>query len=278
MRPTSLKERLQASLRSVALSILARSQRERPEASLRCLFAHHCFDDERLPLERLIKRLLADGFVFVSTERVVAIADGRVEPVGHELHLSFDDGFANVLENALPILERFQVPVTFFVPSDAVGALPDSPLRHGVGLSRGRRPIEMADWVGLRAAGGRGFLEVGAHTSSHVRLSAVSADAKRLTEEVGDAKAEIEDHVGCPCRWFAAPYGQPADVDPGSVVAVRAAGYEALFRAYRGDVNPARIDRWSIPRNHFEPYWPLAHVRYFARGGAGLRDLLALQL
>ena len=55
---------------------------------------------------------------------------------------------------------------------------------------------------------------------------------------------------------------------------MRAAGYEALFRAYRGDVSPARIDRWSIPRNHFEPYWPLAHVRYFARGGAGLRDLL----
>ena len=136
MRPTSLKGWLQAGLRSVALSILARRQRERPEASLRCLFAHHCFDDERLPLERLIKRLLAEGFHFVPAERVVAIADGRAEPVGHELHLSFDDGFANVLTNALPILERFKVPVTVFVPSDAVGALPTSPARHGV------RPVE----------------------------------------------------------------------------------------------------------------------------------------
>ena len=226
--------------RSAALSLLALRQHERPEASLRCLFGHHCFDDERPAAERLIKRLLAEGFHFVSTEHVVAVADGLAQPVGHELHLSFDDGFANVLENALPILEPFKVPVTVFVPSDAVGALPDSPLRHGVGLSRGRRPIKMADWAGLRAAVGRGLLEVGAHTSSHVRLSAVSADAKRLKEEVGDAKAEIEDHLGCPCRWFAAPYGQPADVDPGSVEAVRAAGYEALFRAYRGDVSPAR--------------------------------------
>ena len=61
MRPTSLQG-------MVARPLVPRpldpgpASRERPEASLRCLFAHHCFDDERLPLERLIKRLLAEGF------------------------------------------------------------------------------------------------------------------------------------------------------------------------------------------------------------------------
>ena len=125
----------------------------------------------------------------------------------------------------------------------------------------------MADWAGLRAAADRGFLEVGAHTRTHVRLSAVSSDARRLSEEVGDAKTEIEDRLGQPCRWFAAPYGRPEDVDPRSIAAVQAAGYEALFRAYRGTVRPGSVDRWSIPRHHFEPHWPFKHVLYFARGG-----------
>src|SRR3954470_12090273 len=159
MRPTSAREWTQRAVRWLVLSILAQKRRERPAVSLRCIFGHHCFDDEIVPLAHLIERLLLEGFTFVPAERVVAIADGQVQPAARELHLSFDDGFANVLTNALPIFERLNVPATFFVPSDAVGALPSSPLRHGVGLSKGRQPIEMADWAGLRAAVDRGLLE-----------------------------------------------------------------------------------------------------------------------
>ena len=266
-RPNSAAERTRAAIREIALSILSIVARGSLQPSLRCIFAHHCFDDERLPLKDLIERLIGEGFIFVPAERVVAIAEGRVQPAARELHLSFDDGFANVLTNALPILERCGVPVTFFVPSVCIGTLPTSPRRHGVGLALGRRPIEMADWVELRAAAAHGLLEVGAHTATHVRLSDVSSDAKRLREEVADARAEIEDRLGRACRWFAAPYGQRADVDLHSIEAVRAAGYEALFRAYRGDVRPGSVNRWNIPRGHFEPHWPMAHVLYFARGG-----------
>ena len=51
-----------------------------------------------------------------------------------------------------------------------------------------------------------------------------------------------------------------------SLALTKAAGYEACFGAFRGSMTPGSTDLFAIPRHHFEPEWPAAHVKYFARG------------
>jgi peptidoglycan/xylan/chitin deacetylase (PgdA/CDA1 family) len=51
---------------------------------------------------------------FVGADDVLEILEGR-KSIEHNLfHLSFDDGFKNVIVNALPVLRDYRVPATFF--------------------------------------------------------------------------------------------------------------------------------------------------------------------
>lgn len=52
--------------------------------------------------------------VITVAEAFTMRAEGRV-PKRHTITLSFDDGYANNVEVALPIIEKYRVPVTFFV-------------------------------------------------------------------------------------------------------------------------------------------------------------------
>ena len=87
-----------------------------------------------------------------------------------------------------------------------------------------------------------------------------------MEDEIFGSKADIERQLGMPCPYISWPYGRLSDADDRSLAMVREAGYEACFGAWRGQVLPGHTDQFSIPRHHFEPQWPLSHVRYFASG------------
>lgn len=69
-------------------------------------------------LEGLVQRLRADGYRFVSLDGLV-----RTTCAGHRttglVCLTFDDGYQDNLENALPLLERLKVPFTVYIPTAA---------------------------------------------------------------------------------------------------------------------------------------------------------------
>jgi peptidoglycan/xylan/chitin deacetylase (PgdA/CDA1 family) len=57
----------------------------------------------------------------ISVGRLLAdMRGGRLQP--HSLAVTFDDGFANNLHIALPILERYGVPATFFLTAGSIGS------------------------------------------------------------------------------------------------------------------------------------------------------------
>ena len=81
-----------------------------------------------------------------------------------------------------------------------------------------------------------------------------------------DQKKDIENQLGIECKYISWPVGGQEDTDDVSRAFTEKAGYKACFGALRGTIRPGSCDRYFIPRHHFEPHWPLSHIKYFAKG------------
>jgi peptidoglycan/xylan/chitin deacetylase (PgdA/CDA1 family) len=246
--------------RGVALSIGSRLVPPRDRGpSLRPLYCHFVFDEQLAAFEALLGELQRIGR-FVDTATVIRIARGEMAVEETLFHLSFDDGFRNVVTNALPVLQQQGVPAIVFVPT----ALLDNPSTVGIPRSPPFDRMEMASWTDMERALAMGF-EVGSHTRTHARLSDISHSDAVIEDEICGSKADIERRLGS-CRYISWPYGRMSDSNARSLDAVRRAGFEACFGAFRGRVLSGVTDPFRIPRHHIEANWPLSHVRYFAAG------------
>ncbi|MFC5580533.1 polysaccharide deacetylase family protein [Rhodanobacter terrae] len=167
---------------------------------------------------------MSDAMPYLQGER-----SGRVAVV------TLDDGYADNLESALPILQRHGFSATCYVVSGSIGRYNEwDDERLGV-----RKPLmsvqQLRDWR-------HGGMEVGAHTVSHPRLTQCS-DAQ-LRDEIRGSKATLEDRLGVPVTQFCYPYG---DADDRVAGAVREAGFAAATTTRRGRA-VAGMDLWQLPR------------------------------
>jgi peptidoglycan/xylan/chitin deacetylase (PgdA/CDA1 family) len=110
--------------------------------------------------------------------------------------LTFDDGYADLIEEALPKLIEHGFPATVFVTT---GWLRDA----GRGAA-GTAPGRMLSWAQLAKLAAAG-IEVAAHSHSHPQLDQISGT--RLRADLGDCKQLLEDRLGRPVRSLAYPYG-----------------------------------------------------------------------
>lgn len=76
--------------------------------------------------EKTIRFLLKKKYHFVSLQEAVRILESKQERKKHYVAMTFDDGYASIL-NALPLLEKYAIPTTFFINS---ANLDDQKNRH----------------------------------------------------------------------------------------------------------------------------------------------------
>lgn len=167
--------------------------------------------------------------------------------------LTFDDGYTDFLEHAVPVLDRYGMTSTLYVVAGRLGGSnewDDGP----------RLPIMDAAQVRAVAAAGH---EVGSHTMTHPRLAGV--DAETLAVEVGRSRYVLEDVLQSEVPGFCYPYGS---FDAAAADAVRAAGYD--HACVTGDYDPG--DRFTLPRCYVSPGDTAAHlVARMARHGLRVR-------
>lgn len=174
-----------------------------------------------LPLEQAVAALRAGTL----PERAVA--------------LTFDDGYASVVETAWPLLEERGHPATLFV---VTGCLTDGLRfpwdRHDPDPHRLR--IARADE--LLDAAGRG-LDFGSHTVTHPWLPALDRDA--LKRELVDSRLVLEELLGRQVSSLAYPTG---GWTPEVRDAAEEAGYRCAVTVDRG-LNTARTPALSLRRS-----------------------------
>jgi len=260
--------RLRELARGITLSILGSIPWHRPVPSLRLLYCHYVFDDQVARFDAVLRLLCSMG-TFVDTATVIRVVKGNL-PVNQDMfHLSFDDGFKNIISNALPVLRHYDIPAVFFVPTRLImGAAGTGSIGQA---SPWTENIEMATWNDLEKAASIGF-EIGSHTRTHARFSDISRSASAIENEIFGSKDDLERRLGS-CRYISWPYGRISDADVQTLEAVERAGYDGCFGAFRSRVYPGVTNRFRIPRHHFESNWPLSHIKYFAMGGMESRAI-----
>ncbi|MGY1751783.1 polysaccharide deacetylase family protein [Blastococcus sp. SYSU D01042] len=178
---------------------------------------------------RLLRRL---GLRGVSLAELVRATDrgGAAGLVG----LTFDDGYTDFLDHAVPVLRRHGMTGTVYVVAgrlDGQNAWDEGPRLDLVG----------ADGVRAIAAAGH---EVGSHTLHHAHLR--GAEPAVLAEEVTRSREVLQDVLQADVPGFAYPWGE---FDAAAADAVRAAGYD--HACVTGDYLPG--DRFTLPRFYVAP-------------------------
>ncbi|WP_329339052.1 polysaccharide deacetylase family protein [Streptomyces sp. NBC_00663] len=178
-------------------------------------------------LDRQLAWLGRRGLRGVSVTELLA-APHRAGLVG----LTFDDGYADFLTDALPVLRRHGFGATLFVlPGRLGGDNAWDPLGP-------RKPLLTAD--GIREAA-RAGIEIGSHGLTHVDLT--GTDDLRLKSEVVESRAALEGITGTEAGGFCYPYGA---LDERAVDVVREAGYR-----YACAIDPGPFDGpLALPRVH----------------------------
>jgi peptidoglycan/xylan/chitin deacetylase (PgdA/CDA1 family) len=178
---------------------------------------------------RLLRRL---GLRGVSLRELLAAHD-RGNSAGL-VGLTFDDGYVDFLDHAVPVLARYGMTATLYVVAGRLGGTNE--------WDEGPR-LDLVDAHQVRAVVAAGH-EVGSHTLRHVRLQ--GADPAVLTEEIAGSRRVLEDVLQDAVPGFCYPWG---DFDGAAARAVRDAGYD--HACVTGDFLPG--DRFTVPRSYVAP-------------------------
>jgi peptidoglycan/xylan/chitin deacetylase (PgdA/CDA1 family) len=112
--------------------------------------------------------------------------------------LTFDDGYADVFEHALPIMERRGWRAVVFVSVDLVGRVEHHPVRG---------PLRHMTWARLEELTRRGHI-VASHGCTHVPFSHL--DAATTQAEIDGARRALRGRMPGAPDWLAYPYGEPS--------------------------------------------------------------------
>ncbi|MFZ1941264.1 MAG: polysaccharide deacetylase family protein [Terracidiphilus sp.] len=112
-------------------------------------------------------------------------------------------------------------------------------------------------WEELKQIADSGTTVIGAHTATHPILCRLKGSS--LVEEIGASRHRMEKKLGIPMELFAYPNGQPADISPQVVSAVKAAGFKAAFTTIEG-INTRRTDPFLMRRICVRPEFPVSIV------------------
>jgi len=149
--------------------------------------------------------------------------------------VTFDDGFRDVWEHALPVLKLQRCSGTIFLVSELLGKTNEWQQRAGDVTMPLMDAAQVRDWL---AAG----QEIGSHTQTHPRLTQLPAS--KAQEEIVASKRSLEDRFGVAIEHFCYPYGDWNETVRDLVIA---AGYKTACTTTTG-VNTAGTSAFELMR------------------------------
>ena len=159
--------------------------------------------------------------------------------------VTFDDGYRENGEFAIPYLVEKRIPATYFVTTNYT--LGQKPFPHD--LQR-NEPLLTDDADSLRAYA-NGGIEIGAHTRTHPSMGDVSKP-EQIVDEVITSARELEAVIGRRIRYFAFPFGKKVNLNPIVFHLLKECGFLGVCSAFGGR-NEIGGDAFHLQRIHGDP-------------------------
>lgn len=173
--------------------------------------------------ERHMRYLAEHGYTAISLQEFFQAMDYNEALPEKPVIITFDDGYLDNYQTALPIMEKYGMKGTVFVIAGDVG-----------------KPGYLS-WDRIKEMRQR-KTEIGSHTTTHAKLKDLSYDDQ--FKETAEAKKLLEGQLQRPVEFMAYPYGGYND----SVVkAIQAAGYLGACTGKAG-LNNRSTDHYALRR------------------------------
>ena len=233
---------------------------------MRILFYHRVSDDrdELAVRPRTFRRqmdyLAAQSYRVVDVMEAVELLDNGAAS-SKTVGLSFDDGFLDVAEQALPILSERGFRATVFVSPGVID-----------GWSRFdwyKRQPPVLGWDEIAELDAEGTLRFEAHSLTHPNLLRLRDEASR--EEITGSKVALEARLGRPVRAFSYPAGL---FGPRERAYVGEAGFDVAVSCEPG-LNTRSTDRLVLRRRQVDGRDSL--LDFLAKVGGGHDSPLPLR-
>ena len=224
--------------------------------------------------ERQLAGMRRRGFVGGDLAALAALVEGR-RAIRRHVFLTFDDGYVDNHDAALPLLAAYGFPAIVFVLPSYV----DRAARFDwpeVAQNAQAMPdiMRSLDWAMVDKMAERG-IEFGSHTSSHPHLTQLGDEA--LREELWSSRERLRSRLGR-CDVLAYPFGE---WNRRVAAAAAEAGYSYALSLPAG--SPGEASNLAIPRINVDyrdraPRFaaklsPLGRRVYLSGLGASLRTL-----
>jgi peptidoglycan/xylan/chitin deacetylase (PgdA/CDA1 family) len=247
------------STRARSAAWLMRTRGRLDTSGLRILFYHRVSSDRDelavtpASFAAQMDYLASEAYRVVDVLTAIDLLDsGR--PLARTVAMTFDDGFLDVAEHALPILSERGFQATVFVSP----AVTDG--RTSFSWYREQQP-PLLNWDDIVELDRDATLRFEAHSLTHPNLPAL--DEAAATEEIAGSKRELENRLGRIVRAFSYPaglYGQR------EARIVAEAGYRIAVSCEPG-VNDRSTDRFALKRRQVDARDSLLDFRAKVGGG-----------
>lgn len=184
---------------------------------------------------------------------VISLAEAQHRIVGGQNDrlsacITFDDGYADNCEFALPLLLERHLPFTYFVSLQYL--VEQSPFPHDVERGVPLAPNTIDEIQYLADEG----VEIGAHTRTHPDLGTIHNE-QQLYDEVVVSSDELSQRIGHQISYFAFPFGQRENLNDTVFRLAKQAGFRGVCSAY-GGYNYPTDDGFHLQRIHADPvFW-----------------------
>lgn len=167
---------------------------------------------------------------------------------GREAAITLDDGYLDNYTNALPLLEKYNLPATIFITTGFLGEKANLDWDHEY---RSEDKASFLNEDQIKKMSVHKLITVGAHTHRHNRLSGL--DYQKQLDEINISKEILQNITGSQINYFAYPFGGIFDFNKDTTKVLKSVNLRCAYTTV-----PALLtynsDKYRLPRINIRNY------------------------